>query len=166
MLFPNSLQCNEVYITDSLHMDWLHEPLDPHCNIQLQTSFFKPKDSFKYQVVNCVPHTEPLSYLHIWMTSIGNPYAYVLHLFHWFCATQKVTKICRNIYLVHTITHDMCHGKTDLNSLADRGQKWALGKSSLTRICNKTSDIVNSDLFSPTCIRWTIRSLSLSYPKN
>ncbi len=32
--------------------DWLHEPRDPPCNIQLQTSFFKPKDSFTYPVLH------------------------------------------------------------------------------------------------------------------
>ena len=31
--------------------DWLHEQRDPPCNIQLQTSIFKPKDCFKYQVL-------------------------------------------------------------------------------------------------------------------
>ncbi len=31
------------------------------------------------------------------MTSIGNPFAYELHLSHWLCASQKVTKIRRNV---------------------------------------------------------------------
>ncbi len=34
--------------------DWLREPRDPRCNIQLQTSFVKPKDSFMYPILECV----------------------------------------------------------------------------------------------------------------
>ncbi len=32
----------------------MHKPRDPRCNIQLQTSFFKPKDSFMYPILDCV----------------------------------------------------------------------------------------------------------------
>ncbi len=33
--------------------DWLHELRTPHCNTpQLQTSFFKPKDSFTYPIAS------------------------------------------------------------------------------------------------------------------
>ncbi len=40
----------------SSYTDWLREPRDPRCNIQLQTSFFKSKDSFTYPVLDCVPY--------------------------------------------------------------------------------------------------------------
>ena len=33
----------------------LHESLDPCCNIQLQASFFKTKDSFMYPILDFAP---------------------------------------------------------------------------------------------------------------
>ncbi len=43
-------QSNIVKGGQTSYNDWLHEPRDPHCNIQLQTSFVKPKDSFMYPI--------------------------------------------------------------------------------------------------------------------
>ncbi len=64
MLWARKLQCNiPTYPDDTL--DWLHEPRDPHCNMQLQTSLFKPKGSFMYPILDCVP------YLDIFLHGIG-----------------------------------------------------------------------------------------------
>ena len=80
-----------------LDSDWIDEPRDLPCSTQLQTSFFKPKDSFIYPILD---YTGPLSYLHVWMPSIGNSFAYELHLFDRFCASQRVTKVWRNVFPV------------------------------------------------------------------
>ncbi len=47
--------------------DWLREPRNPRCNIQLQTSFFKPEDCFKYQVLDCVKNTRIVNVLQFWL---------------------------------------------------------------------------------------------------
>ncbi len=58
------------------------------------SSFFKPKDSFMYPILECV-------------SSIGNLSAYELQLFGGFCASQLVTKIERNICpVVHAVSID------------------------------------------------------------
>ena len=61
----------------------------PHCNIQLQTIFCKHKDSFACRVLDCV---------HVWMSSVRNPFAYESHLFARFCAYQRVTNFWRNVF--------------------------------------------------------------------
>ena len=78
----------------------------PCCNIQLKTSFFKPKDSFTYTVQDCEPQLPFYeSFFHLWISSIGNTFAYELHLFGWISASQRVTQIERNIFpVVHAIS--------------------------------------------------------------
>ncbi len=57
----------------------------PHCNMQLQTSCFKPKDRFTY----------PALHLHMSYTFFGRIFA-----------SQRVTKIERNVFpAVHAISH-------------------------------------------------------------
>ncbi len=97
-------QYAEDVIYDQLQKkDRLHGPRDPRCNVKLQTSFFKPKDSFMYLILE--------SSLNIWMSFIGNPFAYELQLFGGFCASQLVTKIGRYVCsVVHAISQSI-HSK-------------------------------------------------------
>ena len=58
-LISNPTPSQDTSPTSSLDAfvgDWLCEPWDPQCNIQLQTSFFKPQNSFTYPVLDCVPY--------------------------------------------------------------------------------------------------------------
>ena len=61
------------------------------------------------------PSFKPAS-LHVWVTSIGNPFPYELHLFHQLCASQKVTNICRNVF---PVVHAISHSKWTLNAVSE-----------------------------------------------
>ncbi len=63
--------------------------------------------TFSFKPVSVNPKTASCTqfYLHNWMSSIGSPLAYELHLFGWFYASQKVTEIRRNVFpVVHAIS--------------------------------------------------------------
>ena len=67
------------------------------------------------------------------MSSTGNPSAYELHLFGLFGASQKVTKIGRNVYPL-------------LDAVSQKGQRSKPGVSNLTNIyarfgCSKSINI-------------------------
>ncbi len=90
-LFSPRRALSNFFFVRKAFSNWLIAwTLGPRCNAQLQTSFFKPKDSF--------------------MDPILDPFAYELHLFHLLCASQRVTKLCRNVFLVvHAISHLFWH---------------------------------------------------------
>ncbi len=90
--------------------DWLHEPRDPRCNTQLQSSFFKPKDSFMYPILDCV----------------GNPFEYELHSFDRFCASQRVMKRYGGMYF--PLFTQSARVVEDSSLLAMYADKTGLGK--------------------------------------
>ncbi len=78
------------------HLDWLRQ-----VRATLVTDAY-----FEVSWKPCVCNEEKLryigllSYFYVWVPSIGNTFAYELHLFGQFCAAQEATKICRNVYLL------------------------------------------------------------------
>ncbi len=92
------------------HMPYSHCPLktvnqETDCmnlGTHVVTSSFKPA-SLNPKTASCTQFL----IVHVWMC-IGNPLIYELHLFGRLCASQKVTKIRRNVFpVIHAISQTL-----------------------------------------------------------
>ena len=110
----NALKGNMVLMTVSIadinfisdYTDWLH---------QIRVTLVKKahlQESWKWNEGNEFWYIF-WSYLHVWMTTIGNPFAYQLHLFCRSCASQRVKTIGRSAFLPYdAVSHISCRFRT------------------------------------------------------
>ncbi len=141
--------------------DWLHEPRTPHCNTQLQTSFFKPEDSFIWFFLQrnlCEWFSKPvctLDYTSSACFQISNLYGllriltkylrYKISLYVVQSVYTKLSRIgpmdCKNGKFMGASQLDLQGNKADL----PKPKKWEKEKNSIswrkTGVCNLSTEL-------------------------